>query len=74
MIMFQCKCYFFTHFTMILIVFDHANACASMRSLVEIHNTLPTLNQRLSCLYQHLTISTNLILCLSLLLKCRFYL
>ena len=33
------KKYFFTHFTMILIVFDHANACASMRSLVEIHNT-----------------------------------
>ena len=24
---------------MFLIVFDHANACASMNSLVEIHNT-----------------------------------
>ena len=27
---------------MILIVFNHANACASMRSLVEIHNTQVT--------------------------------
>ena len=31
--------FFFTHFIMILIVFDHANTCASMRSLVEIHNS-----------------------------------
>ena len=27
---------------MILIIFDHANACASMRSLVEIHNICGT--------------------------------
>ena len=27
-----------THFWVFLIVCDHANACASMRSLVEIHN------------------------------------
>ena len=32
------KKYFFTHFWMILIVFNHANTCASMRLLVEIHN------------------------------------
>ena len=32
------KRYFFTHFRVFLIVFDHADACASMRSLVEIHN------------------------------------
>ena len=30
---------FFTHFQMFLIFFDHANACANMRLLVEIHNT-----------------------------------
>ena len=30
--------YSFTHFWMLLIVFNHANACASMRSLVKIHN------------------------------------
>ena len=33
------KKYFFHHFQIFYIVFDHANACASMRSLVEIHNT-----------------------------------
>ena len=33
------KRYFFNHFTMFFIVFDHANACASIRSLVEIHNS-----------------------------------
>ena len=32
------KKYLFSHFWMFLIIFDHANACASMRSLVEIHN------------------------------------
>ena len=32
------KKYFFTHFLMFLIIFDNANACASMRSLVKIHN------------------------------------
>ena len=29
----------FHHFTMFFIVFDHANACASMHSLVKIHNS-----------------------------------
>ena len=32
------KRYFFHHFPMFVIFFDHANACASARSLVEIHN------------------------------------
>ena len=32
------KRYFFHHFRMFLIVFDHASACSSMRSLVEIHS------------------------------------
>ena len=32
------KKYFFHHFLMFFIIFDHANECASMRSLVEIHN------------------------------------
>ena len=32
------KRYFFHHFQMFLYVFDHANACASMRSLVKTHN------------------------------------
>ena len=32
----------FNDFWMFFIVFDHANACASMHSLVEIHNTGPT--------------------------------
>ena len=31
--------YFFNHFQIFLVIFDHANACASMRLLVEIHNT-----------------------------------
>ena len=30
----------FHHFPMFVIVFDHANTCTSMHSLVEIHNTL----------------------------------
>ena len=33
------KRYFFIHFQVFSIVFDHVNACASMHSLVEIHNT-----------------------------------
>ena len=32
------KRYFFTHFRVFLIIFDHVNSCASMRSLVKIHN------------------------------------
>ena len=32
------KRYFFHHFPMFFIIFNHANACASMCSLVEIHN------------------------------------
>ena len=32
------KKYFFDNFQGIFIVFDHMNACASMHSLVEIHN------------------------------------
>ena len=32
------KRYFFDHFPMFFIVFNHANACASMHLLVEIHN------------------------------------
>ena len=35
------KRYFFHDFRMFSILFDHANACASMHSLVEIHNTRP---------------------------------
>ena len=31
--------YFYHHFWIFFIVFDHANACASMHSLVEIYNT-----------------------------------
>ena len=30
---------------MFSIVFDHVNACASMRWLVKIHNTCPIVNQ-----------------------------
>ena len=32
------KRYFFHHFPMFFIIFDHVNACANMHSLVEIHN------------------------------------
>ena len=38
------KRHFFHDFWMFSIVFDHANSCASMRLLVEIHNTLPNLH------------------------------
>ena len=31
----------YTHFRMFFIIFDHANACASMCLLVEIHNNPP---------------------------------
>ena len=37
------KVLFFTNFRVFLIVLDHANACASMHSLVEIHNKLPSI-------------------------------
>ena len=33
------KSYFFHHFLMIFIVFDHTNACASICLLVKIHNS-----------------------------------
>ena len=38
----QLKKYFFDNFQAIFIVFNHVNASASMRLLVEIHNTLTT--------------------------------
>ena len=33
-----------THFQMFLIIFDHANTCARMHLLVEIHNICPLPN------------------------------
>ena len=33
------KRYFFHHFRMFFIVFNHVNACASMYSLVKVHNS-----------------------------------
>ena len=44
-----------THFWMFLIVFDPANACASMRSLVEIHNS----RHQKTLVYLHFTFDTQ---------------
>ena len=35
------KKYFFDNFQAFFVAFNHANACASMRLLVDIHNTCP---------------------------------
>ena len=46
------KRYFFHDFWMFSIIFDHTNACTSMRSLVEIHNNAsPNLQIHLNLLY-----------------------
>ena len=44
------KWYFFTHFGEFPIVFDHANVCASLRSLIKIHNKAFSNQIKIKCL------------------------